>query len=804
MGKWLSSSEVNKKLKGMEYKEKLFRLFGLSLFCAEGFLSANFQPSTDWNECVKISETGEQYLQHVRNKGIVNDSAYEAFTLFKLFYHTDLLVNYIESDLSGILELLNQMERDGHLRWPYAYGNKLYHKYNDWPEATETDHLNPDEAEFLLDGMPQGVFQVGPFVSGPLGILIGKEDRLLSPDLDVVLWHCSDPGCLARHLVKLCKHKSEYQNYFERFNREIRDHFGPESEWEKPLLLIHRTGKWQHGRPYHDLPTIIGDCIIGPERQNLLKRALKSKYFEFLNKTLREKYGNDIPQLDLVNYLSPEAQHQALLLLPDRDLIYFIDELVANKVILIPPAELRTRITYVYGPDLKLKSSLSSLGIRSCIYPAVIELASTIWSTYESLGQNDDLSWRLRKTDLSGLKHSIFEFIRTHGPEKTVKDLILPSRSVITAIAEEYNFQIFPGEDERKTIRRLLWKLGFNLSRYEENYEILHNRLQEFQACLLTLGSKLGEGDKAKVRGVGVNLFVSMESFLEDLICYNVWMLSADHFTGTHFKYNRRDAHNSVVLALGAEVNSGEETFAWSIEGSNTLGTLMAYLHCFRAWLKNRHEVDKTQLERKKEDFPHYADDKVWVFPYLHTQLWADVPSEILVGYTETIESISKQLAQADLSNIRNGIDHKREDDKFPETDRMLACLSRIHQAVEIADTKRLIPKLFWGNEIEGDSHGNIRYTLEDYRGSVISLWDPPIVMTHKGQSLGEPCLVAPTDFLFQPNSTLRFRIVAKSEFSDYWENYPRRRFVPSEEIEPDQGIAPAYKTEETISCDQV
>jgi hypothetical protein len=293
-----------------------------------------------------------------------------------------------------------------------------------------------------------------------------------------------------------------------------------------------------------------------------------------------------------------------------------------------------------------------------------------------------------------------------------------------------------------------------------------------------------------------------MESFIEDLICYNVWNIASDHFTGTCFLYKRNAAHDAVVQTLGAEIESCGETFAWSTEGSNTLGTLMAYLHAYRAWLKGRPEADKGPIERKKEDYPHYSEDTVWVFPFRHNQLWGDIPPEILVVYTETIEGISKQLAQADLPNIRNGIDHKRENDEFPETNRMLACVSRLQRVVETVDAKRLVPKLFWGTRSESDSHGNICDTFADYRGSVLSLWDPPLVIAGPRRSFGTPYLVAPVDFLYQPNSTLLFTVIAKSEYSSYWEGYPRRRFIPPKEEDSARDMRSEYQAEQTDTPD--
>ncbi|MHC4510367.1 MAG: hypothetical protein ACYTAO_15675 [Planctomycetota bacterium] len=411
----------------------------------------------------------------------------------------------------------------------------------------------------------------------------------------------------------------------------------------------------------------------------------------------------------------------------------------------------------------------------------MIELSATIWNTYERLGLSSDLAWLARGHEGSSIRHTVIDFIRTHGPEAAIRELILPSRAVTEAIADEIYFQILPDEDEEITCRRFLWKFGFDIARYEDDYAILRKRIGEFQKCVLELGSQLSEDDRAKVRSFGVNLFVSVETFLENLLCYNSWLLSSDHFSGAKFSYDKVDSLLSVGKILGDELVSGDETVKWSNNGSNTMGTLLAYLQAFRNWLKGRRDADKSCVVRAEEDFPHYAEDTLWIFPFKHTQLWADASPEVMAAYSELFDGICTQLTQADLPTVRNGLDHKREEEGFPETDRMLACASRIQQVLDIADNKRLIPKLFWETRRERDANENTCHMLLDYRGNTVTLWSPSTLAAQTRMVSSVPCLVAPFDFLNQPNSTLQFTVSTGSTYKEYWENYPRRRVIPSE-----------------------
>lgn len=561
--------------------------------------------------------------------------------------------------------------------------------------------------------------------------------------------------------------------------RSILDSFGRQSEWDYAIEHIYRRDKWPNGRPFVDLPAIIGDCILGKERSSLLLSFFRSSHTSVLSKCLGATGRRIGEPVSMTAALAPEEQHQLLLVLPDRDIVRHIDLMVASKDIKIPPPEVRKTKMYVYRLSRDTGSCLSSLGIRSTSHAPVIELAAAIWSTYESMGLADDLGWRLRSHKGTTPHHSVVDFIRVHGPEQAVKDLVLPSKAVATAVAERLLLQILPGEEDGETARRVLWKFGFAVPRYEESYQLLRNRLQEFHTFVLQLGPDLNETDRARVRSVGVNLFVSIESFLEDLICYNVWLLCSDHFTGTRFWFTRCEAHAAVVKNIGEKIRSGETEWSWSVEGTNTLGTLLAYLQAYRQWVSDRKTADRTPYARCEEDFPHYAKDTVLVFPFKHTQLWADVEPAVMATYSDVFEKICTQLAQADLPAIRNGIDHKRDEEGFPTPDKMIACASRLQQVIDVVDSKRLIPKLFWGIRSESDSYGNVCDTFADYRSTTVSLWDPPPMLAGARKAFGIPYVIAPFDFLGQPNSVMVFNVRARSEYADYWMNYPKRRYIP-------------------------
>lgn len=780
MSKWLSIEELLPRINEMPDQSRLLNVYGASHFASTAFYAKDFEPDNRWGKAISLTNHAEEYLEGCRASGIVIQRATAVFAMFRLFYHNELFIDHEKTNLELVLCLLSELHSSRQAIWPYAFGTALYNKFNDTYIDNKTDHLDPDAANSLLENTPQGVYQIGNLLSGPLGFITSSEVRILPPTLRLGLWHCSDPGCLSKHYVKLNEYDGSFKRARDVIARRIIDNFGPPSEWDFPLLYSYRKDKWPDGRPYNDLPAVISDCIIGEERHQLCLRVLKSKYNPEITSILQKTRDIRGTPEQLVRELSPEEQHQLLLLIKDSDLVDFIDDLIGKKQIHIPASELRVARTYRYGRSSDRTSSMSSLGIRSTSrHIAPIELGSSVWNIYERLGLLDDLAWRVRSHGGATLRHQLFEFLRVHGPHAFAREVILVSRTVTNELASQVAFRIYDGEKEEVTIRRLLWKFGFDLPRHEDDYHLLRDRISQFEQCIVSLPHDPNEHDRARIRSVGVNLFVSVEQLLEDIVSYNVWLMASDHFTGTHFSFNREQAVRCVPDVLGTEIRSGSERFSWSRDGTNTLGCLLVYLEAFRKWLSNRQFADKTAIARSEDDYPHYSSETFLVFPFKHKELWADSAPEILSIYLEAIDKLCTQLNQAGLAAIRNGLDHKRHERSFPSSDSLLACASRLKIIFDAADAKRLIPKLFWGVKSELDNNQNMFDTFQDYRGLPVSLSDPQTISGVLERHFGVPYIIAPFDFLNYPNSLLIFTMSPASPYKDYWDNYPRRRFIP-------------------------
>jgi hypothetical protein len=183
------------------------------------------------------------------------------------------------------------------------------------------------------------------------------------------------------------------------------DRFGRPSEWRRSLLLANLPAP--RLRTYTDVPAVIGDAIIGEERTRLCSRILRSTHNAKLSQILRERRGLSGNPDIISAALTQEEQHQLILTLTDREILAYIDELIAAQEIIVATAERRVSKTYAFtGPGDK-KCEISSLGIRSLLDEPTVEFTARIVKAYNDLGFDEDLSWRLRGYEGQNREQSI-------------------------------------------------------------------------------------------------------------------------------------------------------------------------------------------------------------------------------------------------------------------------------------------------------------------------------------------------------------------------------------------------------------
>ena len=141
--------------------------------------------------------------------------------------------------------------------------------------------------------------------------------------------------------------------------------------------------------------------------------------------------------------------------------------------------------------------------------------------------------------------------------------------------------------------------------------------------------------------------------------------------------------------------------------------------------LRAKTEDARSKYARDESDYPHFASSKSKRFPFKHIELWADSEYQSLEDYVNSLESIVSNLERARIPEIRNGVQHYRDKDKFPSTENLRNCIELTISSFDEADSLNFLPKEFWVTKRSVDEFGISKWTLEDYNKRSVDLTLP-------------------------------------------------------------------------------
>jgi hypothetical protein len=796
---WKNSSQIAEDLLSKGRKDQL--PCALALFAAHKILNGailkNEFSATPYADSLVLSKYGEDTVRSIADVTTDQSAADLKLAALALFYHQEPLLDFTACDSEAIHAALTEDLLRGSVLLPSRFGRELYDKFNDdfvQLAKERASYLDHADAVRLLEGTPQGNYQIGNFAMGPLGVLRVEQKRFIPPARKVPLWHCADTGCNALHSVELRSFGHKFLQLASTVRAALLDNIGPPSEWLYPFhRLSAEPGSPHEGRKYFDVPVLAGDSLDVNEIRQLLIDALSSADRGVIIDVLSQSRSTDNWKGMGPDVVAQKLGHneilQLLMMLPNTRMVELIDRATAGKQVNIPVSE--ARASKSFAPKISLtdpRSTLSALGVRPDRDQPVAYMAAAIWKAYAEAGSLTDLEWRCRKGAGSATPSSPIDFMRSHDPADIIKELVLPSRDITLFLANHLNLQLPAFDDEETVVSRFLWKLGFDLPRFDDRYARFHRQSAAFRDELLGATGRLTDDDRDRLRSKGVNVFVALEAILEDLIAYNAWLFFSDHFAGALFSYRRSDAMQCVRSVLGEKLITGANEASWSLTGHNTLGPLLVYLRALVKELNARILADREPLLRKAEELPHF-DDKDR-FAFRHVQLWADTSAIEMKSYVDELNAVAARLEKASPAEVRNGLDHFREENRFPKVENMTNCELFVSDAVRVAEERRLLPMPLWLKRRTTDNVGRIEYELEDHAGRRSILYGPSAILGLRHVTFGQPFLVPSTNLIGHTNSDLVFEITEESPYSNYWANYPRRQSIISPQASPSEDKA--------------
>jgi hypothetical protein len=796
-----------------EHRERTLRLYELSDFLNECVIRRNYKIPDRLNDAIHLTEYGARLVAKAGGQAKVPPKVTRLTCLLELFY-LDFLVDPMETDVDEVAHAISDELVAGNILLPFMFGPDLYRTAATLFED-RTRSLPAAEVLRLLEGKPQGVFHFGPWLSGPLGLLKTTHHRSIPPTRRIPLQHCHDVACRAVHTTHL---HSDSNAEINRRRSDVTDILREESD--KPsefgvymAELMRDLDANFDDQDCESLPYLLGDAfsdkelraLLGqlaehdPSTANEMDRVVGMTQVRALMQEDPEAPGDDNPDHATLMQLCLLATNDALRTAIDQIVLSNRGE----KGIDLPPGEVRRSVlTNASSTEFRNRPEVSNLGFRvdSAGVLGPLRLRRLVGKIFEAAPTEDaahldghvELNWHLR--DVSGLTVAdrLDEYLRTSPPDEVIRRLVMSSKANVDIAFEEVGLELVATDDDTQ-IKRLLWKLGFDVSSdvpLHERFWHLYERML-FGAQNANVSTII---DQEAVRGLGANFFVALENLLFDTVAFVAWALTNDHVVDKHPFTYAGPTEATVVLAavreelmdLGARADRKPEKW-----------TLYPLVSSFRA-LRRHLESLQTRREafgRPEADYPEFAGKtSLESFPFAQTVPFLSLTVASQREVLDVLEQASALLLDSKVHEVRNeNLHHRQGSDSY---EKLLGALRGTSDAVRLLERAGFVRNLFLPDRHEGDRWGRTTHYLRSSDNREVGFRRPSSYTWLSLPNLGQPQYLVHIAKFADPNEILRFRSNTDSEFRQMWSDYPlrRRRAVDwsSEEPLPTSQSGPA------------
>ena len=784
----LSKDDLLKLYPDPEWREKMFEMSRLVDFLNGSILKEKYKIPDDVATSIHLTAFGNKVMQRLITKNDVPAKEARMLCLLKLV-HREPLVDLDKTNVADIQALIDKQMQDRDLLFPYIMGRALYDQAASLFEDAR-DILTHRDTLRLLDGLPIGVFQSGPFVSGPYGLLRSPERRWFSPTITVPMYHCSELTCPVIHRTRLTSDLTAPINEHAPTLERVLDQFGEdESEWGE---FIEALGSLE-GLRFDDasnepITLALADLLGDDELRSLLADVLDNSGGQL--RSLVAPLGLVGKSDDIVEKLERAQLIQVLLLAPSKTLVTRIDKLVRHRdadseqarIIAVAQGEvrrLRTNRRLGYG-TFAIFPEISAFGIRFSSNDfdlAPMRLKRLVEELYrmDDHAEVDELQWQLRDIEGDDPHEQLEEYVRSVGPDEVVERLILARRTNQILACEKLGLDFEGFSDDRQFVEAILWKLGFYNDNFDDrnrDFWSHHDRLKRY-AQTAGVGARV---DAVELRSRAVNYFVELEGVLDDALAYSTWALTNDHLRADQpFAYNPVTDRAAAFARLNShEMKRGAEEEVIRLGDTNTLYPLIRGFGILADLLAGITDNGVDHL-RSIEDYPRYsAFTDLKKFPFLHTTPFLDLLPRSRKRIVETLGAVRSTLEGANVHLVRNDYMHYRA--SATDLPRLDVSLNAAEMAVSRLEADGMCRLLFGLVGDAGDGWDRRVYTLRNARRREVAFARPSAFDWNRMPSLRGLQYVMPAAVFARPNEMLRFTPVFDTEYAKYWGDYPRRR----------------------------
>ncbi len=729
---------------------------------------------------MKLTAYGEKLFESLTRQRVPYPEA--RLLCFLELMHLDLLVDPLETDRDALVAAIGDQIKSGDLRYPFVYGRLLYDRVADLALSNERSYLSEKETDEVLADTPQGVFQVGVFVTGPYGLLKSQSSRYIEPILSVP-YHCSDMSCSTLHRYALrTALDAPINESRDKVRKTLQRESVDSSAWSTFLTITNKDApKFIYDDLVGDpLVFIIGDALTIEEQRSVLAWLLDNT--KGYLRGVAQAVGVRGRAADMTRSLNAAEIMQLIFLCSNKAINSALDALAKMETIRIPEGEVRTAVVnnLAVGP-YNLFAELNRYGVR--LRSATMNLAPLRFRRlvgqmypFDDEPSRIELDYQLREEVADTLEAKIEEFLQKRRPREAVSRLVLPRYANVVIATEKLGIdsELFRSDQDR--VNAAMWKLGFSLNDVLDvhgQFWLYHDAMMN--ACRpAPLGPSLG--DIEQIRERSNNYFVTLEAILRDSLLYTAWALTTDHYASSHkFTYRPHVDEESALQTLKSFVEEQDSDYSVRLEEPLTLFPLISGFRILADYLAYC-LGSKDEFQRDVESIPLWAhSQEIQRFPFVHTIPFLDLLPESQGSIMELLKETSRALLAAEVSDVRNELAHPRR----PDVPRIRHALTVVEEALISLREHGFFRQVFREVRTEVDEAARATTIFADPYGREVVVHDPSYF-----DWLDLPQDADGTHFMtsacfYQPNVVLRFKTQLKSPYSELWANYPRRPLKP-------------------------
>lgn len=721
---------------------------------------------------LKLTKTGERLFKHLKKRNLdVNDSILY-FAIFRDFYHNDIYFELNDVNEITIVNKISEFIKKEYIKFPWVFGRELYDRYFDEFD-NQTEYLDYDETIYLLNGTSRGVFQIDNIIISPFGLLYSKVKRNIRPKLEFHLYHCSDPSCPAFHLVEL---DNSDDNVFVKLSKEIENYNSNKDAIDITDLIPDFEYEFYDPYSLEGLYDLLVNSFGTKEIKQIAEAVInQGKLREFLPKEI--VFGST---KEICNLLTKNECFSLILLCDDLTILECIDSLINDNIIKIPSTEIRESFSQRRFGHYETYLQCNKLGVRVTTdykEASMIKLKNLVKYVYSDSSLKDQLDWNLRGYDSKlSTSQKLDEYLNNHTPLEVIKEMIFNGpRQLTTAIQSISGMTLKDiNSNEDILIKKIVWKLGFDINIHPSYLNDFWINFKDFKTVVLQ-SQKYNEDDKLKLRASSVNLFVSIEDILQQSLALTTWALLSDHYLDTRFKYIYENARDFMINELDNHQLSKDLIIKFDRSGKNTLFPL---INGFRALLDKCDSILSNPLiyKRHTKEFPsYYFKDPLIVFPFEHKKFILDILEQDYYELKENIKFILSEFGKGEIIEIRNKLQHNRED--FPTQEELIKSLNHIESVFSLIENESICPNVYLFKKSLTDEYNRISVTLENYKGTSFQyFFSIELNGSHIPTPYYHSLLKINPIKLKDTNHPLVFSYKEKSSYQEYWQDYPRKK----------------------------